>query len=105
MGVNPLTLMGDVTKTEFLLTIYNTTEKKNNNFHKKNSRVKIGAGRPGGVNYHLMTTPRQDIYGWEFSDISRCACPEIYSVVRLAVFELVVMNQQAQSKEKRTANT
>ena len=41
MGVNPLTLMGDVTKTEFLLTIYDTTEKKNNNFQ-KNSRVKIG---------------------------------------------------------------
>ena len=55
----------------------------------------VACQKIGGVTYHLMTTP----------DIFRCACLEFNSVVRLAVFELVVMNQQAQSKEKRTSNT
>ena len=34
MGVKPLTLMGDVTKTEFLLTIYIILRLKKDNFYK-----------------------------------------------------------------------
>ena len=58
--------MGDVTKTEFLLNIYiyNIASKKNPISIKHSCLV--ACQKIGGVTYHLMTTSRQDIYGWEF---------------------------------------